>query len=263
MFHWKKRITPIIVLALSCIHCAGSARDDSHGTNGDAGMLGDILFIRQINADIASGGPSCVVDNSPTSLFLLRGRLDVALRTHYDATLLVGFQSQSDAGGHQGPGVALQEVTARLEDTTGQVVWGPVSVPVSGFVDTPAPTGVSYGITEATLIGTDFGVTLAEALQAEPSLVRHFKSVVRVSGRTSDGATLESDEWSFPIEACYHCLIVYPVDASDPKLVKQPNCDLSPPTGIGFVRPCRPGQDDEVDCRVCKELLPTSPLCEP
>jgi hypothetical protein len=226
----------------------------------------DFLFVRQVVAMIAGSGTpmgECLTDASPSNLSLLEGSLDVAIRTHYEATLLVGFQSQSDGGAQPGPGVALQEAVARLEDPTGQVVWGPFSIPLTGFADTPGPNGVSYAITNVTLVGSDFAVAVASTLQSSRSLVRRFKSVVRVRGKKVGGAAIESDEFGFPLSVCYGCLVVYPPDANDPLVNPQPNCRLLPPTGSSVVKPCRPGQDDSVDCRVCKEFLPTSPLCEP
>ena len=49
----------------------------------------------------------------------------------------------------------------------------------------------------------------------------------------------------------------------DLKLMTQPNCSLAATTGTSIAAPCVVGQDDTVDCRVCKQFFPNSALCEP
>jgi hypothetical protein len=86
---------------------------------------------------------------------------------------------------------------------------------------------------------------------------------VKVFGRTLGGMSVESGEWRFPINVCYGCLVVFPPEANDPKVMPQPNCGLSAVTGTSVVHPCIVGQDDTIDCRVCKETFPRGALCEP
>ena len=40
-----------------------------------------MLFVRQAQARVASGANGCTVDNSPSSLFITEGTLDLAFRT--------------------------------------------------------------------------------------------------------------------------------------------------------------------------------------
>ena len=250
------RVLGVLAVAVLGEACGGSSASATNGVGGE------VLFVRQVNAAVAGGSGACTFGGSPTSLSLLKGSLDVALRVQYDATLLVGFRP---AGGamDSSPGVSLQQVVARLEDPTGSVVWGPVTVPVTGFIDSPPVNGVSYGVTQTVLIGSEFTTQLAQQLQTERMVVRHFTASARVLGRTVGGSAIESVDWPFPIDVCYGCLITYPREASSPLLVTQPNCDLSPATGMSVFRPCRPGQDDLVDCRICQELLPGNSICEP
>jgi hypothetical protein len=218
------------------------------------------FFVSQINAMIGGGSPqTCVVDFAPGAPTVLNGVLDVAFRQTYDASLVVGYrQASSDASSVR---IALQQVTVRLEDMTGQTVWGPNETMVAGFVDgVPGSTG--YGGIEATLIGAAFGSQLARELGSSMRAQSRLQSVVRVRGRTLDDVLLESDDWSFPITVCYGCLVVYPFDAVDPSLPRQPNCGRASAPGT-VTRGCRVGQDDTIDCRVCKELDAANPVCEP
>jgi len=256
----------LVALLLGSTACARTMRDDgSPGDTTGGGATGlkplgeSALFVRQVNALSASNG--CVADSSTTGPVVLSGALDVALSLSYQADLLVGFQPVGNVP-NAPAGVSFQDVVVRVEDASGTVLWGPVTVPSAGFADS-APDHVTYGLTQTTLLGAELGARLAAELQAQPGLVRHLTSVARVSGQTVGGSAVQSDEFRFPLTVCYGCLITFPREANDLKLSKQPNCLLSPATGAPVPKPCRVGQDDEVDCRVCKEYFPNSALCEP
>jgi hypothetical protein len=223
-----------------------------------------ILFIRQTQALVAG---KCSVDNSPSSISLLQGSLDLAFQSQYRAALLVGNQLVPRGNSSQlrteTARVQIQGSIVRAEDATGAVVWGPVTVPGSGFVDPATGADASFGVVSSVLLGSELSATLQPQLQADRNLVRHFTSVARVFGRTLGGMSIESGEWRFPINVCYGCSIVFPPEAIDPKVIPVPNCDLAAATGGSVGRPCIVGQDDVVDCRVCKETYPHAALCEP
>jgi len=261
----KRLSTSLLAVALGSTACSARTLDASSDMAGGATgggikpLTSSTLFVRQVNALVPSGG--CVADSSPTSLVLTAGTLDVAFSLQYKADLLVGFQPVCDIP-NAPAGIAFQQATVRVEDAGGTALWGPVSIPTSGFVDS-SPDKVSYGVTETILLGSELGARLADELQTTRGLVLHLRSVVRVSGRAVGGSTLESDEWGFPISICYGCLPTFPRDADDIKLAKQPNCALGSETPSTLVKPCRVGQEDPIDCRVCKEYFPNSSLCEP
>lgn len=235
---------------------------------GGAGCADDqsMLFIRQAQARVASGANGCTVDNSPSSLFITQGTLDLAFRTEYTAALLVGNQLVARGNASQlrteTSRVEIEGAVVRLEDGT-NTVWGPFTVPGSGFIDPATGSTPSYGLTEAILLGSTFGNSLAGELRQSLN-VRRFTSVVKVVGKTLGGASVESGEWRFPLTVCYACLVAFPPEANDPKLTR-PNCDLPAGTGTTVAAPCSLGQDDGVDCRVCK--LSVRPqdvsLCQP
>ena len=131
-------------------------------------------------------------------------------------------------------------------------MWGPFTVPGSGFIDPATGATPSYGLTEAILIGSAYGNFLVqEGVLRRDFAVRRFTSVVKVIGKTLGGTPVESGEWRYPLTVCYGCLVSFPPEASDPKLTR-PNCDLPAGTGTTVAAPCVLGQDDGVDCRVCK-----------
>jgi hypothetical protein len=225
-----------------------------------------MLFVRQAQARVASGANGCTVDSSPTSLFYTGGTLDLAFRSEYSASLLVGNQLVARGNSSQlrteTSRVEIQGAVVRLEDGT-NTVWGPFTVPGAGFIDPATGANPAYGVTETILLGSAFGNSLVPELR-QSLAVRRFTSVVKILGRSLGGVAVESGEWRFPLTVCYACLVSFPPDANDPKLTR-PNCDLPAGTGMTVAAPCSLGQDDAVDCRVCKLSVRRQDisLCQP
>lgn len=228
-----------------------------------------MIFIRQVQARVSSGSAGCDPDASPSSLFITGGTLDVAFRLQYTAALLVGNQLVPRGNSSQlrteTSRIAIQGAVVRVQDAAGAVRWGPVTVPGSGFIDPASGATASYGVTETILLGSEFGAQLrTEILGAtEPGLIKHMTAVVKVFGRTLGGLNVDSGEWQFPLSVCYGCLIAFPREADDLHAPTQPNCDLAASTGTSITPPCEVGQDDTVDCRICKQFFPSAALCEP
>jgi hypothetical protein len=254
---------PFIRRAVVAALAVGSAVLASPGCADSEAMI----FIRQAQATVSSGSGGCVADASPSSLFRTGGTLDVAFRLQYTAALLVGNQLVARGNASQLKSetsrIALQGAVVRVQDANGSVQWGPVTVPGSGFIDPASGANASYGVTDTILLGSEYGARLAMELQAQPGLIRHLTAVVKVFGRTLGGLNVDSGEWQFPLSVCYGCLISFPREADDLKLMDQPNCQLAASTGTSLALPCEVGQDDTVDCRVCKQFFPNSALCEP
>jgi len=226
-----------------------------------------MLFIRQVQAPAVGTSGGCTYQADPSSLFLASGALDLAFRLQYSAALLVGNQLVPRGNNAQlrteTARVRIEGAVVRAEDPNGAVVWGPVTVPGSGFIDPSNGTTPTYGITQTTLLGSQIGATLAAQLQGDRTQFRRLTSIVKVFGRTLGGMTVDSGEWRFPITVCFGCLISFPRDANNPNLMPMPNCQQSAATGTALARPCIIGQDDTVDCRICKEVYPSSGVCDP
>jgi hypothetical protein len=221
-----------------------------------------MIFVRQVQARLTGGTSACTADNSPTSPALGTGLLDLAFRTQYTAALLVGSQLVP-----RGNSAQLRTETARtiIEGTIvrvlndgGAVIWGPVSVPGSGFIEPANGTTPSYGITETTLFQAD--QALVDDVRTNGRL-RHETAIVKVFGKTLGGTQVESGEWQFPISVCFGCIISFPTEASTTTSPR--NCDMAASTGASVDMPCNPGQDDTLDCRACKALFGNSSICDP
>jgi hypothetical protein len=232
-----------------------------------------MIFIRQVNLPIAGGSSSdaCVTEANPQGPFISHGTLDVAFRREYIAGLVVGSQIVTRGSKAQlkteTSGVRIEGLEARLEDVNGAIVWGPYTIPATGFIDPAIDVTPSYGMVDGMLVGPDVqvskGVNVRDYLQTKPGTSLRFTSVSKVFGHTLGSQAVESGEFRYPITICYGCLIFYPAEASDPKVLPYPNCDLPQATGSTTDIGCSPGQDEKVDCRVCKATYPGNPICEP
>src|SRR5262245_8621497 len=135
---------------------AGAATLGASGCAEDQSML----FVRQAQARVPSGTSGCTADNSPSSLVITEGTLDLAFRTEYTAALLVGNQLVPRGNSSQlrteTSRVQIEGAEVRLEDGD-KVAWGPYTVPGSGFVDPATGSAPSFGLTETILLGSAYG----------------------------------------------------------------------------------------------------------
>jgi hypothetical protein len=252
----RRTLLGAIVVASSVLCGPGCADNES------------TIFIRQVNIPISSGS-GCTVEASPTNPFITRGLLDIAFRNQYVATLLVGNQLVPRGSATQArtetARVAIQgSVVHAVDNATGEIVFGPKTVPGSGFIDPATGSNASYGLTDTVLFGID--PTSAASTDFDQRVRagggHSVTAFVRVFGRTLGGMDVESGEWQFPVSVCYGCLVSYPPDASNPGL-GMPNCDAPVATGTTLDTPCAIGQDSSVDCRLCRQVLGAAPICEP
>src|SRR5258705_11894197 len=133
------------------------------------------LFVRQAQAHVAG---SCGVDNAPTSLMILRGSLDLAFQRQYRADLLVGNQLVARGNSSQlrteTARIEIQGTIVRAEDSSGNVAWGPVTVPGAGFIDPANGANPNYGLVNTVLIGSELADSLVDQPLSNPNLVRYF-----------------------------------------------------------------------------------------
>lgn len=201
--------------------------------------------------------PGCTAENDPSNTFLGSGTLDVALRSSYQATLLIGNQytprgskdnlrTETTRVTLQGAEVRLTQVVGNKETDLGDAF----TVTGSGFAFPNKGEDPGYGLFDAEVIPSSMNPSVASTDRAlNETITAHIK----VFGQTTGGQDIDSGEFSFPIKICYGCLVKYPLKAiSDSG--SGPECLASvedvPESG------CRPGQDDFVDCRYCSASNP-------
>jgi hypothetical protein len=72
-------------------------------------------------------------------------------------------------------------------------------------------------------------------------------------GQTTGGDYEESDEFEFPVDICFGCLVGFSAADENP-LEPEPNCALAAASGTAtsLPVPCVIGQDAVVDCSACQ-----------
>jgi hypothetical protein len=208
------------------------------------------LFIQQV---IAPAPPDCVYEPDPGGTFLGSGAIDVGLRTNYVAGLLVGNQytprGDKDNLRAETTRVRLQGAEIRLTDTEGNRYIPDFSVYGSGTVNPGSGEEAGFGAFVAELIPSSVGETLLAELDGTPN-TRTVIANVKVFGETTGGQEIESAEFTFPITACWGCLVAFPADAVGPEVgTNAPVCNQN--VDKAAEAPCRLGQDARVDCRLC------------
>lgn len=220
------------------------------------------IFIRSVQAPPDKTGPGgCEYTPDPTALTRPSGRLDLAFANTYDATLLVGSQLAPRASTEQGRAesnrVLLQGATVRVTDSTGNEISSFTRLG-SGVLEPGAGTSPSYGLLQTTLI--DPGATEYVRKTLEVNGLRRLVAFVRVFGETLGGTSVESNEYEFPVDVCFRCLVRFTPETEDKALAdtqKHPNCKGAA-AGTASL-PCRPGQDQSFLCTTCSGLA----VCDP
>ncbi len=163
--------------------------------------------------------------------------------------------------------VILQRALIRYEapDALGVPLPRELELDLSGAI----PPAGSASI-EMQVITPSIGRTLANSriLREGTSLTLNLR--IKFFGVTSAGRSVDSNEFVYPIELCYGCLLSTPPDAIDPEFPVQPNCRNSEFSDtLDLADLCFTGQDALVDCRVVCPLVNATPngdpegICEP
>jgi hypothetical protein len=216
---------------------------------------------------LATKAPDCSVTADPGSMMFGDGSLDVAIGSGYWAWLLVGNQ-YSPRGAKQ----QLKTETTRVTLTgaevtltsasTGQVITcpstkncgGPFSVYGSGFASSSKSEDPGWGAIEVQLLPdavsaffrTDPSSPIGKPGEARTTIV----ASVRVYGKTLGGQDVESGAFTYPIQVCNGCSILY----GDYDLVTEQCLSKA---GMTPVLPCRVGQDSSIPCSSCVGI----PIC--
>jgi len=221
------------------------------------GALGPLMACSNKETGLCIGGnvkreaPQGAAGADANRAVIGEGALDVALRLDYSASLLVGSQltprgdkanlrTETAITTIKGAEVQLYTDTGGLDTE--------FTVPASGVISPSNSTDPGFGIIDATLIPAERGVALAGELTSRNE-VRTRVAQVKVFGETIGGVEVESAEMTYVIRVCEGCLIDFPPAALQGNACSR-SLDQNPDV------PCRVGQDDLVDCRVCTAYNP-------
>ena len=203
-----------------------------------------------IQGNVRVEAPQCVARAESDTTLLGGGTLDVALRQDYDASLLVGSQltPRGDKPNLRTETmiVTITGAEVHLFDDVGSVVEnGAFTVPASGTIGPEGSAEPGFGIINVTLIPPAVGTALRGELTSRLD-IRTRIAQVRVFGETLGGLEVESADITYVIRVCQGCLVSFPANALGSTF------ECSVPTEQNIAAPCRFGQDDAVDCRLCQ-----------
>jgi len=253
---WGHLGVGLLLLASAAVSIPACAHDDS------------TLFVQDVLlAQPVSAGQVCVFTSDPKQPFISSGILDLALRNQYDATFLLGNQMVSESNSEQLQTetsiITVQGAVVRITDAAGAQLntftrlTSATIYPASGTVPGYAPVGVTILDSSTTTGGAVAGTVGSGGVARLVSYVKFF-------GVTLGGKSVESDEFEFPVDICFGCLISFsPADISP--LFAAPNCKAaaSGTSSTSIPVPCIPGQDTSIDCSACLNNASCNPNTAP
>lgn len=203
-----------------------------------------------IVANLARPAGSCVARADLSATTLGNGFLDVGLKLDYVASLLVANQltPRGDKSNlrTETMQVSLQGAEVRLLDAEDNLL-EEFTVPASGVIFPEPAVGPGLGIATVTLVPATTGAELAQDLENRGQR-RTLIAEAKVFGTTLGGLEVESGTFTYVIEVCEGCLIAFPTEA----LRLEDNTLFCDQESVDENEvPCRIGQDEGVDCRLC------------
>ncbi len=221
------------------------------------------VFIHSVKAPPTKTGLDiCEYTNDPTGAALSTGVLDVAFRQTYDAYLLVGSQLASkgsvERNRTESNRVLLQGATVRVTDSAGTEISSFTRLG-TGVIEPGTGTLPSFGVFSTVLIDPTAIAYVSRTLQ--PNTKKRLVAFVRVFGETLGGVSVESNEFEYPVDVCYRCLVKFTSDTVDKALALTTGHTNCKATAVATATslPCFPGQDQDFLCTSCPDL----DVCDP
>ncbi|MBN1944127.1 MAG: hypothetical protein JW797_00570 [Bradymonadales bacterium] len=244
---WRLGICGVLVLSLACVEQTPA------------------LFIVHNSAL----NENCQPTQSAAGESVRRGTMDVTVADTYRMFPLVenvmspsgsaSLGGGSAGGDYEGNRVTFQsaKVSFHVRDTNQQLRQCLIATREIGISGTLEPGGSRT--VELEIINQNQGACLKSiALLQQRGYSFEVEAEIQFFGMTTSGTDVESNLFIYPLEICRGCLIEFPLDANDPDDV-QPNCrreyDATGDDLEDIDMGCFPGQDDGVDCRICKILV--------
>jgi hypothetical protein len=220
------------------------------------------LFVAGVIAPpIAAAGGACIYGGDPTQPQLSSGVLDAAFRQLYTPAVLVANQLSPQGNPQrlraETSRITIQGVEVRVADAAGTELNAFTRL-ASGVVPPGTGTAPGYVAVSATIVDSESVRRVGNGLR--PGESRRVVARFKFFGQTLGGQDVESNEFQFPVDVCFGCLVAFPPEASDPGR-PQPNCLAGGggAGGGGAAAACVPGQDQPTDCRACQG----QPICDP
>jgi hypothetical protein len=219
------------------------------------------IFVQNVLAPQTSSqaGSLCVYTPDPTQAFISSGVLDLALRPQYKAMFLLGNQMVAQANSSQ---LQTETSIAKIEHAVVRITTFDGNEQLARYTEdteanVPPASGDTPGystIGRVTIVDPQTAASPAVQQHLVPGGTVRLVTYVRFEGTTLGGQAVESNEFQFPVDVCYGCLITFTNDPRYPI----PNCVGSgaASTSNQPLIPCGDtiGQDIPIDCSSCESL---------
>jgi hypothetical protein len=237
---------------------AGCVHDDSS------------IFIKQVmDPPLVSPGQQCIFKPDPSETAITSGELDISIASGYTAVYLVGNQLVSQANSNQlqteTSNVDLEGAEVRVTEGSGEEI-NSFTTLGGGTIFAASGGTPSWGLFNVQsinqqTIAASTGPTGLSALQglyySGEIVVHRVVTYVKIYGKTLGGRYVESNEFEFPVDVCYGCLVGF--SSTDQNVCyKEPNCFYAA-TVTSTSTPCFPGQDGTIDCSDCQGIDTCTP----
>ncbi|HEY5147229.1 MAG TPA: hypothetical protein VII82_10700 [Polyangiaceae bacterium] len=216
------------------------------------------IFVDGVLApQFVTAGMACTYTADPTQLHITGGVLDVGLVESYTAEFLVGNQIVPRGDPNQPDTetsfVNIQGAVVRILDSDGKQL---TTFTQPAAITIPPSSGTSPGYAPISLTIIDPATALSLGLNAmNMGSTKRLIPYTRFFGKTLGGDSVESNEFGFPVDVCWGCLVTFSAADVNPTL-KFPNCagNSSASASTSMSVPCTIGQDFAVDCSQCSGL---------
>ena len=215
------------------------------------------LFVQDVlAAQPVTLGQQCRFTSDPTQPFISSGLLDIGLRQEYDPTYLIANQSVAEVNSQQLQTetsiITVQGAVVRITDAAGNQL--NTFTRLSSATVYPSQ-GTVPGYAPITVTTIDQNTILSNAALVSNVMNKgttRLVTYVKFFGQTLGGNSIESDEFEFPVDVCYGCLVGFSALDINPN-APQPNCiNAAAQAASALPQPCVLGQDFTVDCAQCQ-----------
>ena len=214
------------------------------------------VFVVGVLLPPTPNGNVCTYTVAPSAPMIDRGVVDGALRDNYSPEMLVGStliqKGNSVTPNSETARIAIQGVRVQVIDPVDNSTQMNNTVLASGEIEPASGTVPAYSAIGATIMDAQAIAHFTPKAVGAPTNL----AVVHVKffGKTLGGQSVESDDFQFPVDVCFGCLIYMPANAASIDYCAG---------GVaqnGTAKACEPGQDQPVDCQACSGA---TPLCCP
>lgn len=230
------------VIATACTH------DDS------------TIFVHGVLAQqLVAPGQTCLYTSDPTQATIVSGLLDMGIVNNgqggagYVAEFLVGNQlvpqGNPSAPATETSYAEIQGAVVRITDIAGNPVRSYTQL-LGATIPPSVGTTPGYAPIPVTVVDA-VATSMYLASVATGNGVRLI-SYTRFFGKTLGGQSVESNEFEFPVDLCFGCLVSFPTGVTSESFTPTPNCvNIGAALTTTASLPCTLGQDDSVPCTAC------------